>query len=223
MRSRRARWAALRAVGAVDEAFRFRGRAGRAVRRDLGRQTRWPRSLDCESSRFGRQGQLAAASCCAERRSAWLAPSGSVGQRLRRSRPPSGRTGRRPDAARRGRSCRASPRCRPGSAGSARAARLPITWRRCSRGEGAGAFLVRVVAAPHDAVDADRAERGPDVGRGRLAHAHVAALLEVLGGRARRHQLAVEAHLADRVAADVVHEAVEVARASRGSRRSRPR
>src|SRR5688572_5364060 len=38
-------------------------------------------------------------------------------------------------------------------------------------GEGVRPLLVRVVAAPHHAVDADGAEGGLDVGRGRLADA----------------------------------------------------
>ena len=69
---------------------------------------------------------------------------------------------RRPDLrgqrrrARRGRSRRAWRRCRRGSCASRPRARRANRARRCSRVYGYGALVVRVVAAPHEPVDADR-------------------------------------------------------------------
>ena len=81
-------------------------------------------------------------------------------------------------------------------------------------GEGMGPFLMRVVAPPRHALPADDTLGGGDVGRRGLADTDEAVLVEVLGGRTGRDDLAVEAHLAHLVGAhageQVVHRGEQI-------------
>ena len=147
-------------------------------------------------------------SCALRRRRGRRAPAAArcSGSRAARraaggSPRPSGRTARPAARARRGRSRRASPRCSPRIVAQLVLGEVVHDLAQVLAGEGTGALVVRVVAAPHEAVRRRSMWRAAHVGRAGEARADPHVLLEVLGRRARQRGALGVLELADRALA----------------------